>query len=179
MNFLLIPLFSLLNALRGGAYLSRPLCALGMGVGVATLKYLQAPLQQALIMGAIVFIDMWLGLVLGWGKYLNIFSGDMKYVNESEVKPIDWIATKICGFPTNSTHFVRWCFVAMTLRGVLFYPVFITLSWYNHNALCFGVGVTLMGAVYYVARIAPPNVQVRVGEVIYGALLGLLISFSV
>lgn len=178
-NFILIPIFSLLNALRGGAHISRPTCAFGMGLSVFILKYFQVSLEQSIIMGFIVFLGMWFGLVLGWGKYLNILSGNMQYVHEDEIKPIDWVANTICGFSQNSDQFIRWCFVAMSLRGALFYPVFIALSYYNHNALVFGLGSILMGFVYCLARLAPIGTQVRASELMYGALLGLLISLSV
>ncbi len=180
MNLLLIPIFAILNALRGGAHIDRMCCATGMSLVVLALKIYQGcPLQIATMIACMVFWGMLLGLVFGWGKYLNILSGNMKYVGESEVKPIDWLATKICGTPTNEKQFVQWCFVAFTFRGALFYPIFIGLSVFNAGAPIYGVGCVLMGCVYYVARIAPKQHQVRVGEFLYGGLLGLLISLSV
>ena len=103
----------------------------------------------------------------------------MKYVNETEVAPIDWIATKICGTPANSSQFIRWCFVAFTFRGLLFYPVFLALSIYNHQSSLWGLGCILMGCTYYTARIAPIGHQVRAGESITGALFGIIAALSI
>ncbi len=175
MNLILIPLFSTLNALRGAGKIDRISCAFGMAFSVELIQiYEGVYLENSIITSLIVFFGMWIGLVCGWGKYLNILSGNMQYVNESEVKPIDWLTTKICGFPTSPQQFVRWCFVAMTLRGLLFYPLFLVLSLYNHQSPLWGIGCTLMGCVYYVARLAPIGYQVRTGEALYGALLGWL-----
>lgn len=155
-------------------------CATGMGLGVLAFElYYDFPLHHAFTVFCVVFWGILLGLVWGWGKYLNIFSGNMKYVEESEVKLIDWITTKICGKPTNQNQFKEWCFVAFTFRGMLFYPIFLGLSLFNASAAILGIGCALMGCVYYVARITPERHQVRVGEFLYGGLLGLLIALSV
>lgn len=160
--------------------MSRPICALNMAISIVVIKMFQGtPIDHVMLVFSIIFLGMWGGLVLGWGKYLNILSGNMQYVNEKEVKPIDWLATKLYGFPKESSDFIRWCFVAFSLRGMMFYPVFIGLSFYNTKALFYGVGCILMGVIYYAAGFTPVGFQVRAGEIMYGALLGLLIALSV
>ncbi len=178
MNLIIIILFAVLNALRGSGFIDRCACAFGMGISVLVFSAYQN-LSDLTLISLMIFTGMWLGLVWGWGKYLNIFSGNLAYVNEVEVAPIDWIVTKICGKPATEKAFVFWCFLAMTLRGLLFYPVFVGLSFYKLDALLYGLGCVLMGFVYFVARIAPVRWQVRTGEFLYGGLLGLLISSSV
>jgi hypothetical protein len=176
-NLLVIAIFSALNALRGSGMIDRMTCAAGMGI--ATLLLPNQSIDHSAIIILIAFIGLWIGFACGWNKYLNIFSGNMQYVNEVCVKPIDWIATKICGIPTNSGQFITWCFVAFTIRGLLFYPVFLALSLYSHHSPLWGLGSALMGCAYYTARIAPVGGQVRVGESIYGAVLGIITVLSI
>ena len=179
-NLLLIPLFATLNALRGGGYIDRLFCTFCMALSVFAIEICQEiPIDHAMIIFAVTFVGIYVGLVCSWGQYLNILSGNMMYVKEKGTPPIDWIATKICGFPANPQQFIRWCFVAFTFRGLLFYPLFVALAYYNLQALVFGWATAFMGIVYYAARLAPIGYQVRAGEIMYGALLGLLTAYSV
>lgn len=179
MIILLAICFACLNALRGSGVIDRMTCALLMGIVAAGIADFHLPnVEYVVNILFITLLGMYSGLVCSWGKYLNIFSGNMEYVDEIGVPPIDWITNKLCGKPTNPAQFMRWCFVALTLRGLLFYPVFVVLALYNQKAFIYGVGCGLMGVCYYIAKISPLRWQVRTGEFLYGGLIGGLIGLS-
>ncbi len=127
----------------------------------------------------ITFLTLWLGFVFGWGKYLNVAFPNVKYIGEDEIKPIDWLATKICGTPVTGAQFSRWCFVAFLFRSMIFYPVFMGLAFYNIHALYWGCGLMLMPVIYWLRRFTPEVYSVRIAEFTFGALLGFLISHAI
>lgn len=169
-------LFAVLNALRGSGrfqyIFTRPAVSLYMGCAVG--MYTVSP-----VIGTIVFLGLWGGLTPGWGKYFNVMTGSLVYRDETEIKVIDQLTTLICGYPQDRQHFIRWCFIAMSLRGLLFYPMFIALSFFHIYALPYGLLTTLMGVVYWSAKFAPEQCRVRYAELVYGGLLGCLIALSV
>lgn len=163
--------FSILNALRGSHVIQRIICAGLMGV--------VAWCFTVVTIGYIVWIGMLIGLSFGWGKYFAVFTGNMDTIKESEVKPIDRIVNYIYGIPSNIRQLKIWSFIAMTIRGGLFYPLFVGLSFYNVNALLYGIGVFSMGLVYWLMNFAPEKYAVRTAKCLYGAILGGLVGISV
>lgn len=178
---ILILSFGLLNFLRGRGYLGRVVCALTMGAVVSASVYFISnyTAMHSLILFGIVSVFMFLGLLSGWGKYFAVITGDMNTVTESEVKPIDWIVNKLYGYPENKKELITWSFIAMSLRGGMFYPLFAALSYYELPALLYGVGVFSMGTVYAVMRFVPERYSITIAEPLYGAVIGGLISLSV
>ena len=160
-----------MNALRGDGKIPKYGCAAGMAI----VLYFCSALP--LIYIPILTLLLWAGLAPGWGKYFGVFDGSLASYNETEVKIIDKITDKIV---SNSTSSYRlWCFVATSIRGLCFYPVFIALSFYDAYALLYGLGVLLMGCIYLLGGYAPAKYRVRCSEFGYGALLGLLLTLSV
>lgn len=186
---LFIAIFSLIiggiDALRGSGWkkdiFSRPFWAACMGT---TMQFfaclaLDYSIVDASIIGLIVSLLMWLGLAPGWGKYFNVAYPDMKYVNEKEVKFIDDFTTKIYKQPANEREFSRWCFIAFTLRSLLFYPIFIGLSFFNPISLLVGIGVLTMPIVYWARKFVPVSISIRCAEFTHRTILGLLMCLSI
>lgn len=125
-----------------------------------------------------VFVGMFLGLVLGWGKYFAVFTGNIATIPESEVKPIDWLVNKLLGVPKTVIQLKWWSFLAFTLRGVLFYPMFFALAIYNPHSLLWGVGVLGMGIAFGLMNLVPEKSAATGGNLLYGGLLGALVALS-
>lgn len=175
MSILILSLaMAILNALRGsGRFILFNRWSVCLYAGLIALSITHNPVQAL-----IVSVGIFLGLLLGWGKYLNLFSGNLIYKDETEVKVIDFITDRICGKPTTSHNFKRWCLVAMSLRGLLFYPLFAGLGYFHPQAFYIGAGCLLMGLSYKAASALSPQYQVRGGEFIWGGVLGSLIGMA-
>lgn len=191
-------LFSALNALRGSGFwkkddneqrprtvserlLARDTWLLLMAMVICG-KLIHAgyvSLPHAMILVPFFFLITLACFSPGWGKYFNVITGNLIYRDEGEVKAIDRLTTIICGYPKDRPHFIRWCFVAMSLRGLLFYPLFIALSLFHISALFYGLFTALMGVVYWSAKFVPEQYNIRYAELVYGGLLGFLIALSV
>lgn len=192
-------IFAILNALRGSGFwkddspdakpriidyiLARPFWMVCMALSVEIDRVYAAVgnlVQFSIVYHFLItFFTLWFGFVFGWGKYLNVAFPNVKYINESEIRAIDWLADKICGKPLNKYAFSRWCFVAFTFRSLLFYPIFVILSLYNTYALFWGMGILFMPVIYWLRRFTPEVYSVRIAEFAFGGLLGFLISHAV
>lgn len=188
-SLIYIVIMGLLNALRGGLAKeitisqkidTRPMWMACMAIATGGLLFhlTYEPLISLGVCMLTLFLAFLVSFSFGWGKYFNAAFPDMKYVSETEVKIIDVITTKIYKDPTDKKEFERWCLIAMSLRGLLFYPVFIILSFANPWALLFGFGMALMGPIYFARRIFPETKSIRVAEFTTGCLLGGLICLS-
>ena len=169
---LLCLIFGLLNALRGGAFISRSLAAFLMGVTYAIyLALLGHTYLDAGVCGLITFGGLYLGLMIGWGKGFAAITG-IYDPTQKEFLPSDivgnWVYAK-----TNNGYLagVVW----MTIRGVLFYPTYLILAiWTGDSQFCIsGLLVFTMGLAYGVMRFVPQQYAVRCAEVLFGSILGL------
>lgn len=164
-------LLALLNAARGAGELPRwlffPLC------GLAALP-LGWPTAVCVILGMAVFF------AAGW--HFDCITGQFT-VHENKVR---WI-TRACLWAvppgTNPGREVRenkrrgtlW----LALRGLHLYPLFAALAvLHGPAALLWGLGVALMGPVYYLAGVFRRDGAVRLGEYAYFWLAGILILLS-
>jgi hypothetical protein len=113
-------------------------------------------------------ILFYLATVLGWGKGFAVVHGI--YTDEKEIEPLDVITDSFLLKSGKLNGFI-W----MTLRGILFIPIF----W---GSLKFGLVGLLMGAVYYVSgvivskNLIPSKNPIRIAECTFGSLLGLFIA---
>lgn len=116
-----------------------------------------------------VGILFYLAVLLGWGKGFATIHG-IYNESEKEIEPIDIITDSFlidAGFKNG----IIW----MTLRGILFIPMF----WGN---LYFSIGCLLMGVIYYAAGRVVQKFElvdrnpVRIAECIFGGLLGIALG---
>lgn len=165
-----------LNAIRGAGIWDRDWWLMLMAINIAVYFPLSLPHQMMLV--PVIFLLLLVGFAPGWGKYFNVAYTNMAYIDEVEFKPIDWICDKILGKPATILAFKRWCFLAMSIRGMLFYPLFIFLSFINPLALLYGLGVISMGLIYWLRKFTPESYSIRVSEFTFGCFLGVLIYCS-
>lgn len=172
--------FAILNVLRGLSVLSRWTACLIMAMIVLFIATFFSYYDNGHLL-AVSFttaFGMLFGLSFGWGKYFAIFTGNMATIQESEVKPIDWLVNKMLGVPQTVKQLKWWSFVAFTLRGGLFYPLFIALAFYKPFALLYGLGVFSMGIAFGLMNLIPEKYAPAGGHFLYGGILGYLISLS-
>ena len=164
--------FGILNALRGGAFISRPMAAFLMGVAYTIyLILLGHAVSDAGVAGLITGVGTYLGLLIGWGKGFAAITG-IYDPTKKEFLPSDivgnWVYAK-----TNNGYLagVVW----MTIRGVLFYPTYLVLAvWSGDSAYATsGLLVFTMGLAYGIMRLVPQQYAVRCAEILYGSILGL------
>lgn len=165
--------FAILNALRGGAYISRPLAAALMGVAYGVYLLLTGSGYADIAVCAVLTgLFLYLGLLIGWGKGFAAITG-VYDPTEKEFLPSDivgnWVYAK-----TNNGYLagVVW----MTIRGVLFYPTYVVLGLYIGDSGFYvsGLLVFTMGLAYGVMRYVPQQqYAVRCAELLFGAILGL------
>jgi len=182
--FLVTVFFAIANALRGAGVIPRAVAALGMGLvaGAAACKVNGLSIAGSVDLFCIPVLCLWGSFSFGWGKYFAVFTGNMATIPETEVKPIDWIVNKLLGVPKTIGELKRWSLLAMSLRGSMFYPLFAMLGLYHPIAFLYGTGTVLMGPVYGLMNYLPEKLKphsIRIAEVLYGALLGILTTFSV
>lgn len=172
MTLLLIPIFAIINYLRGSEipFTSKAYMAAVGGVATGLIAW-------DWIIGVIVFAGYWLWAVLGWGKYFIIWHGkESVYEQESEVALIDWIADCII-LPVKTSEYKLWGLIAMSLRGLLIAPLFIGLGIYlqSYFPALVGLGVGLsMGITYKAAELFGGYHKYTVGiaEFLYGLIIG-------
>lgn len=173
-------LMGYLNAMRGSGIFERDWWIMIMAWNICWLIRYQVgfSLPHIMMLMPLVYGILMLGFMPGWGKYFNVAFTNIAYINEREFKPIDWVCDIILGKPTTILAFERWCFLAMTLRGMLFYPLFVFLSLFNPMAMFYGWGVCSMGIVYWLRIFTPESYSIRIAEFAYGCVLGALIYIS-
>jgi hypothetical protein len=165
--------FAILNALRGGAYISRPLAAALMGVAYGIyLTVTGINIGDVAVCALITGVFLYLGLLIGWGKGFAAITG-IYDPTQKEFLPSDivgnWVYAK-----TNNGYLagVVW----MTIRGVLFYPTYAVLALYTGDSGFYtsGLLVFTMGLAYGVMRYVPQQqYAVRCAELLFGSILGL------
>lgn len=173
-------LMGYLNAMRGSGIYRRDWWIMIMAWNICWLMHflIGLSLPHVMMLMPVIFLLLLAGFAPGWGKYFNMSYTNMAYINEVEFKPIDWICDKLLGKPTTILAFKRWCFLAMSIRGMLFYPLFIFLSFINPLALVYGLGVLSMGLIYWLRKFIPESYSIRIAEFTYGCVLGALIHVS-
>lgn len=166
-------IFGLLNALRGGGHVSRGLCVFIMGAAYGALLLAAGNgLLDSGVSGLVAVGGLWLGLSFGWGKGFAAITGRYN-PEEKDFWPADKVGDLVYA-KTNNAYKAGVAF--LTVRAVLFYPLFIALAIWQQNTLLYfsGILVFLMGAVYYVSgRIIEESKAVRLAEFIYLAIIGL------
>jgi hypothetical protein len=175
MGIVLAIIFSLARALHGGGYVSRiiSVCIMASGYG-AYLLATEHGMAVSGIGSLIAFASLLGGLVLGWGKGFAAITGSYNPA-ETEFWPADklgdlvfnkWGNAKLAGA------------VFMTLRAVLFYPLFAAMAFYldNYSLLLWGLSVSSMGLVYWLAGFAGEKHAVRIAEVVYFAIIGAALA---
>ena len=169
-----------LNAIRGSGVWNRDWWIMLMSINIAAAINGAASISipHTMMLVPFIFLILLVGFVPGWGKYFNMSYTNMAYINEVEFKPIDWICNKLLGKPTTMLAFKRWCFLAMSIRGMLFYPLFIFLSFINPLALVYGFGVLSMGLIYWLRKFTPESHSIRIAEFAYLCVYGALIHTS-
>lgn len=166
-------ILGLLNAIRGAGVWERDWWLMLMACSICYCMPLVITHQMMLV--PVVFLLLLIGFVPGWGKYFNMAYTNMAYINETECKPIDFICDKTLGKPQTEKQFKIWCFLAMSIRGVLFYPLFIFLSVFNAYSLLYGLCVFSMGVIYYLRKYTPEKYSIRCSEFAYLFILGAFI----
>ena len=168
-------IFSLARAAHGGGYVSRMLSVYIMGIGYGA--YLLATghgLAVSGISSLIAFCLLLGGLVLGWGKGFAAITGRYNPV-EKEFWPADavsdWVFSKWGNAKLAGAVF-------MTVRAMLFYPLFAAMAFYldNYSLLLWGLSVFSMGLVYWLAGFAGEKHAVRIAEVVYFAIIGAALA---
>ena len=173
MSAILASIFALSRAAHGGRYVSRLLSILIMGVAFFGLQlfYGQA-LIDAARMGLIAFVGLYVGLVVGWGKGFAAITG--RY-NPAEKE--FWPADKVGDYVFTKYGNAKMAGVAfLTVRSILFLPLFITLARYTgdyYGYLLSSLFALSMGVVYYLAgRSVEESKAVRLAEVVYFFIIG-------
>lgn len=162
----------ILNALRGsGLFIKLVWYALmAITIGLYAQMYYFIPL---------FFITLWAGFSPGWGKYFNCAYTNITYIDEKEFLPIDWLTDKIMGKPVTYYQFQHWCFVAMSFRGLLLYPVFVVLAYKYPQAYGYGFIMAEMGLIYLARGLVPEKYSIRIAEFFTGCLIGGIVVLSV
>jgi hypothetical protein len=184
LTFLYILSMGVLNALRGSGLLSSTKYAwVNIIFGRATFMLAMAvdtyfftvKTDQPWWSLDLLFAAFWISFAPGWGKYMNAAFPNMRYMNETEDKPIDWLGHEWFGTPTTATQFATQCAVDMGLRGLLFVPIFVYLYFVNGHPLWTALGMLSMGSIYWARRVFPAAISIRIAEFATGCLLGGLI----
>lgn len=194
MKYIMILIGGALNRIRGSGfsrYTGRVFTSIMTGIFTAMQQILlHHSIEDALILGLIVSSGILLAVSIGWSKYFMSFTG-VNRLMEHEVPPIDWIVNKIFGTTyattdASTSKLLGWGTVAMCLRGILFYPMFIAIAIYIKNpyGLLIGLGCTLMGIIYGATRYMPykwiqAQWQVPVAEFLFGAWISFLIQLCI
>ena len=176
MNIILALIFGFSRAAHGGGYVSRLLSILFMACGYAGYLLLDGrTLIDSAVMGLIAFAGLFGGLVLGWGKGFAAITGRY-FKDEKEFFPADW-AGDYAFAASGNPKFAGAVF--MTVRGMLFYPLFIALAAYTGLWLPYllsGLAVLSMGLVYWLAGLCGETRAVRIAEVAYLAIIGYAVG---
>ena len=176
----ILVLFAGLNRLRGSGR-GRPLFSKGVtsalcGGLIAWHAYRAGvPLPQVAYAGAVTGLGVWLGVLLGWGKYFAAFHGRYDAAHQ-EFRPADTLANHVFA-KTHDGHLAG--IAGFTVRAVLFYPAFLALIWLNPWAALIGLGVLAQGLIYGAMRWVPEKIALPLAELAYGAWLGFLFTLAV
>lgn len=167
-----------LNAIRGAGILNRPSCAIYMGISskiiMALLGY---DAVHAISVGFLVFAGFWSGAVMGWGAGFASFSGIKDPL--PEIPLLDYVANKLQPEYNTTGKVRKWGTIWMSLRGILFMPMFPLIAWVTDGSPLFGFGCVVMGLTYASARYVPRKYAVRFSEFLFGMILGLLIILTI
>lgn len=186
-NIIFSLVFGLLNRERGtGARrLAYPLMAF---LSTAMAYYhTDGDIETAKWVFFIVLFGIAAGMAPGWGRWFVVVTGN----KEELMKPYErkwhngWIngladrvfGTYYLGYSEAKVKlYGLFCF---TLRSVYLYPMFVGLSFFNPDALFWGLFVGLMGPIYWLGGWNPDKTRmIASAEVMFGAVLGGLIAAS-
>lgn len=171
---------ALLNRARGDdwgkPFTGKYLIALYVGLIFSVLCWIILPVTfiKSLYILAITAIGFMLWAVPGWGKYFCAFHGkDTREEHEEEW--IDYLTDPI------DNHYLRGT-VAMSLRGLYLWPLFIGLSFVlSPYCALLGVGMILQGPLYHISKYMTdwePRMA-ELSEYMTGLLIGVLFSIVI
>lgn len=180
MEYLLIPIFGILNTLRGRDILSPALFAALCSAAITYMSIDVQPLikmPQLAALGLVALISL-IG-ILNWRQW------GMDFASIHGWKPVrgkaifaDWFADLFAGRLITPANNRRWGTFWMVGRGLYAFPMFLALFWVNPWSPLLGLGMAAQGLIYGAMRWIPEKHAVMVAEIITGAWLGLLITIA-
>lgn len=179
MGTILVVLFGLINFVRGRGYISKAYTSFLAGIVYALFSFNEyGIIDRAAIDGLIVFLGVWLWAAYGHGKYFMSFHGEDK-MREKEVPWIGWLTDKLYTPKDTPASRRKWGTIAMSLRGLHIFPMFLALGIYHNTFLFTGVAFLLQGVIYASTRyIKNEDNRVMIAEIIIGLLMGSLLLVS-
>jgi hypothetical protein len=172
--------FGVLNRARGSKLFeqtdSTTIGRLASAIVMGYLAMLASGLtgQRAYWLLAWTSISIYLGMLPGWGKYVGAAIGANYDHEEKEMGLVDWIMERL---PLE--HGRIWGAVAMSVRMILLVPCVIGVAFITGGNPLWGLLAPLMGWCYWITGYLFSEGAWGKGEVLSGALLGLLIFLAI
>lgn len=172
--------FGVLNRARGSklfeqtdsTQIGRIVAAFGMAYLAMLASRLVGARANALLLW--VFVSVYLGMLPGWGKYAGAAIGAQIDPEEREFLPVDWIMKRL---PLEQGRI--WGGMAMCLRLMLLMPCVIGVAFITGGNPLWALLTPLLGWCYWITGLVFDEGAWGKGEILSGALLGLLIFLAI
>lgn len=178
MSIIAILLLGILDFLRGREalkpYTSKPITSALSGLVLSGVAFMHGAMYlDAALYGVITALGIYLGVVVGWGKYFAAFTGKYK-PKEKDFFPADILGDVVFARIKNG-HLAG--FVGMSVRHILYYPLFVVLAAAFSTIVPMLVGLLcVFGAVpYALVRFIPEKYALMTAEFLRGCFIAALI----
>lgn len=175
-------LFGIINAIRGaGGNKFHASISFGILSSCFLSYYSEASLFTIISIGLAVSLGFRVALLAARGGYYSAYHGRDPILGNSKG---EWWINEICSHffpPTNKVSQSNRLYglLGMSICGLYYYATFIALAMLTPWALLIGLGMILLGPIFYSAGILPEAHSQRFAEVLEACLFAVLIALTV